>query len=255
MLKLINKHENDSHIIFYEEPHIYSVDGENYNLSVTKFVHKYFPEFNPDNVIDKMMLSSKWNQSEYFGMTKQDIKNAWKKSGTEASKLGTKLHKSIENYYNNVNQETNDSVEYQYFINFHNKVVKNKLIPYRCEWEVFDRKLKLAGSIDMIYKDSKEDVFDIYDWKRCKQIKDNNSFESALPPIDHLPNSNKWHYSLQLNTYKYILENNYNLKIRNMVLVCLHPNNNSYMLVKVPDLSNEINSIIENENIKKRKFT
>lgn len=255
MLNVINKHENDSHIVFDEGPHIYYVDGVNYNLSVTKFIHKYFPEFNTNKVIDKMMSSSKWNQSEYYGMTKDEIKNLWKKNGAEASQLGTKLHKSIEHYYNNVNQEPNESVEYQYFINFHNDIVKDKLIAYRTEWEVFDRDLKLAGSIDMLFKDCQEDVFDIYDWKRCKQIKDINSFESALPPIDHLPNSNKWHYSLQLNLYKYILENNYGLKIRNMVLVCLHPNNKSYILVKVPNLSDEINCMIENENIKKRRVT
>ena len=65
------------------------------------------------------------------------------------------------------------------------------------------------------------------------------------PIISHLPDTNFWHYALQLNIYKYILEKNYNKHIGKMVLVCLHPNNlnNSYQLFEVPNLQNEICSL------------
>ena len=43
--------------------------------------------------------------------------------------------------------------------------------------------------------------------------------------IKHLPNTNFWHYSLQLNTYKAMLEKNYNKKVTDLYLVRLHPNN------------------------------
>jgi hypothetical protein len=82
----------------------------------------------------------------------------------------------------------------------------------------------------------------LFDWKRCKEIKKTNSFgEFALTEcIDHLPDTNYWHYALQLNTYKAILEAKYDKKVEKMVLVCLHPNLPTYQLLTVPDLSNEI---------------
>jgi hypothetical protein len=82
----------------------------------------------------------------------------------------------------------------------------------------------------------------IYDWKRCKDIKKKNDFgEWALPEcIDHLPDTNFWHYALQLNIYKAILQRNYAQPIAGMYLVILHPSQASYQRLEVPDLSTEI---------------
>ena len=57
-----------------------------------------------------------------------------------------------------------------------------------------------------------------------QEIKKNSGFNkwSTTECIEHLPDSNFWHYSLQLNTYKYMLEKNYNKKVNGMYLVCLH---------------------------------
>jgi hypothetical protein len=35
----------------------------------------------------------------------------------------------------------------------------------------------------------------------------------ALDPISHIPDTNFWHYSIQLNTYKLIIERKYGYKI------------------------------------------
>ena len=112
---------------------------------------------------------------------------------------------------------------------------------------VWDRELKFAGSIDMTFQ-RKDGTIDIYDWKRCKEIKKLNGWESATTKcIDYLPNTNFWHYSLQLNTYKAILEKNYNVKVGDLYLVCLHPNNKneSYIKIKCADLSEEVAQLFE----------
>ena len=97
----------------------------------------------------------------------------------------------------------------------------------------------------MVFKKNKEDGnhLVIYDWKRVKNIQDENRFERGFKPINHLPNSNYWHYSLQLNIYKRILEKNYDKIIDAMYLLWLHPNNKSYIEIKVPDLSTEIDNL------------
>jgi hypothetical protein len=99
----------------------------------------------------------------------------------------------------------------------------------------------------MIYKNRNEDTYSIYDWKRSKEIKKTSYNKwGKIACISHIPDSNYWHYCLQLNTYKYILEKNYGIKIRDMYLVCLHPENknNNYQHIKVVDLYNEVNELL-----------
>jgi hypothetical protein len=71
---------------------------------------------------------------------------------------------------------------------------------------------------------NQDGTISIYDWKRCKSIdiiSDYNKY--ALPPIQTVPDTNYWHYTIQLNAYKYILEKNYGLKVKELVLICIHP--------------------------------
>ena len=137
-------------------------------------------------------------------------------------------------------------LEWQYFINF----VKDHhdLKPYRTEWTVFNEDIKISGSIDMVYENP-DGTLSIYDWKRSKNITRINKFNKfALPPsICHLPDSNFWHYALQLNTYKYILETKYDKKVKDLYLVRLHPDaeEKNYELIELPNLSIEINDLLE----------
>ena len=73
-----------------------------------------------------------------------------------------------------------------------------------------------------------------------------NAFENGNPPVDHLPNSNYWHYALQLNMYKMILEKNYNVKIVGLYLLCLHPDNSNYHRYEIPELKSEAKSLFRN---------
>jgi len=242
----LNTHHRDAHIIFDEGPHIYTIDGDSNYMSVTKWNHSHFPYFDADKIITKMMNSKKWPKSEYFGKTHNEIKALWKKNGQEASKAGTKMHYDIECFYNEMDIEVEeDCIEWKYFEKFE-KEIGEHLEAYRTEWMIWDEELKLAGSIDMVFRNPDGTLL-IYDWKRCKNIKKDNKWQAATTDcISHLPDTNFWHYSLQLNTYKYMLEKNYGEKIVGMYLVCLHPNNTnqSYIRMKVPDLNEEIKDLM-----------
>jgi len=242
MLSEINKHERDKYISFKEEGHIYNVNGNTDYTSVTKIVKNLFEQFNPDKVIDNMMKSPKWSQNKYFGMEKWEIKKQWKESGIKAAREGTQMHLNIENYYNGV-EENIDNIEYKYFNNF----VKDNdnLIPYRSEWTVFDIDKKITGTIDMVFI-NEDNTLSIYDWKRSKDIVKTTNFNkySKLKSIDHIPDTNYWHYSIQLNIYKYVIEKNYGFKVRDLYLVQIHPENNNYKKLKVPFLEEEIKNII-----------
>ena len=246
-LAKLNPHERDSHITFDEGPHIYTIDGDSDFKSVTTWNHSHFEHFNADSIIFNMMNSPKWNENKYYGKTPDEIKALWDKNRDEAAEAGTKMHYDIECYYNNMDVQ-NESIEYDYFKNFLN--LFGHLKPYRTEWMVYHEELRLAGSIDMVFEcdDNSGDLL-IYDWKRCRDIKKNNAFNKwgNKECIEHLPDTNYWHYCLQLNTYKAILEEKYGKKIRDLYLVCLHPDNknNSFQRIKVVDLQSEVKDLFE----------
>ena len=81
------------------------------------------------------------------------------------------------------------------------------LKPYRTEWVVWNEDVKISGTIDIVFEDENGDLV-IYDWKRSKEICKTSGYNKfALTEcINHLPDTNYWHYALQLNTYKKIIE-------------------------------------------------
>ncbi|MEJ6571491.1 MAG: hypothetical protein QNL39_05840, partial [Akkermansiaceae bacterium] len=85
-----------------------------------------------------------------------------------------------------------------------------------------------------------------YDWKRSREISKNGFNKFATTScIKHLSDSNHWHYCLQLNIYKAILEAKYGIKVSEMKIVCLHPNNKNgnYQCIEMADLSDEVASL------------
>jgi hypothetical protein len=221
-----------------------------------------------------------WLNSPYYGKTREEIKAGWDKNRDEAAAAGTAMHYAIECYYRGEPPRTpvsggdppatqahapvsaegssaeGSSVEGSsvddsspeagvrglspHFVAF--LAAHPHLKPYRTEWMIFNEDVKLAGSVDMVYENESDGSLMIYDWKRCKDIKKTNSFGAfALTEcISHLPDTNFWHYALQLNTYKAILEAKYEKKVSQMCLVCLHPNLPTYEVHIVPELTEEM---------------
>ena len=257
LLEIINAHPRDALILFDAGPHKYTCAGKGDYTSVTTWNHSHFKPFDADAIITKMMNNTKtWSKSPYFGKTREEIKACWDKNRDEAAQLGTEMHYSIECYYrggdgggDDANTETNIPVpltpvpltpQFLAFIADH-----PNLKPYRTEWMIFNEDVRIAGSIDMVYENEADGTLMIYDWKRCKEIKKTNAFgEFALTEcISHLPDTNYWHYALQLNTYKAIIEAKYDKKVSRLCLVSLHPNLPSYKIFNVPDLTTEINTL------------
>lgn len=233
-------HERDKLITFDEENHHYFIDEKKADYSVTEFIHQFFPEFDADQIIDSYYDMWQTNEkSPYFGMEKEEIKEQWKQNGEEASRLGSKLHKDIELFFKG-EDITNFSKEYRHFEKFHKDYCD--LVPLKQEWCIFDSELSIAGSIDALFKCG-DDIL-IIDWKRSKEIKE-QSQENGFYPLTHLPNTNYWHYCLQLNMYKYILEKNYNISIAGMNIVVMHPNQETYQVVKIQELQSEIEELVE----------
>jgi hypothetical protein len=60
MLSVTNFHPRDEFISFEEGPHIYTVCGERGTYtSVTTFVHKQFPHFDQEGVVNNILKGRK----------------------------------------------------------------------------------------------------------------------------------------------------------------------------------------------------
>ena len=261
ILSATNRHERDANIQFFEEGHRYCIttDPDSKYTSVTTWVHSHFPKFDADDIINKMMKGKSWKPGhKYWGLTADQIKQQWSDNGSAVSGAGTDLHYDIECFMNNdkllskythkdlleAAKDTihrNTSVEWSHFMQF--VADTPNLRPYRTEWCVYNEDLKMSGSIDMIYENP-DGSLSIYDWKRSKEISPVNRFNkyAITPEIAHLPDSNYWHYALQLNTYKGLIESKYGKKVKELFLVRLHPDaeDKTYDLIKLPILMNEM---------------
>jgi ATP-dependent exoDNAse (exonuclease V) beta subunit len=269
VLSIRNSHPRDANILFFEKGHKYTIltEPEVKYTSVTTWNHSHFEQFNADKIIDTMMKGKGWKEGhKYWGLTADQIKAQWNSNKDAVSGAGTDLHFEIECFQNDKrfqfdytnkelyevymsdNKKLHDfkAIEWQYFINFVRDFPQLK--PFRTEWLIYDDDVKISGSIDMVYENP-DGTLSIYDWKRSKNITRINNFNKfGLPPqICHLPDSNFWHYALQLNTYKAILEKKYGKIIKELFLVRLHPDaeEKTYELIKLPDLSTEIKELFE----------
>ena len=258
-LSFQNAHPRDKNIYFVEETHKYYVNGScEGNISCTGFIHEFFGHFDAKAIITKMRNGAKWATSKYYGKTDEEIMEEWSNNGKQASAAGTAMHFAIEQFLHGatdlIDPVVKDTPEWRYFTKFWADC-GGDLEPYRSEWEVFtdsidksaeeERKIKLCGSIDMVFRRKSDGKFVIYDWKRSKEIKSDNPFGSGLCPLEHLPDTNYWHYTLQLNVYKWMLETYYGLEIADLYLVILHPDSPSYRRMRLNILTDEVEDMIE----------
>ena len=73
----------------------------------------------------------------------------------------------------------------------------------------------------------------------------NSDYNYGLGKLNHIADNSYNKYCLQLNLYRHIIETKYNKKISSMNLLILHPDYESYFVVKVPKMQSEVDYIIE----------
>lgn len=254
-------HDKDLFVDFKTDGHKYLIDWERdgewtcNDISVTGFIKQYFPSFDADQILDAVDASRKpfWRRcKKYKGMNKKEIKALWKKNGDEARMAGTALHEAIENYYllqlwSPSQGPTIYTPEWLQFKEYADDV-KDK--PFNVEWVVYsDKAHSIVGTIDMVYikkAEGKKLTLKLVDWKRTKAIK-MWAQDAGTGPCASVPNANFFHYSLQLNVYKYILENFYNgvnyegkvyeeIDVASMYIVVFHPRLKRHAKFKCPNM-------------------
>lgn len=260
-LETINKHPRDDGLTFIESLHKYTLvaDPTVKLISVTSFLHDCFEEFDADKVIEKLVSNPR---CKYFNRPIQEIKDEWK----SANLLGTELHAKIENFMNDenvkypytheelkqrdekdikdINDEKDIKNDWKLFLQFAD-TFKDK-IPFRTEWRIYCQELRIAGSVDMVYI-NEDGSISIFDWKRTTDLDKRVGFKNkmSLKFPDTVPDTKFHKYSLQLNLYKAIIEKNYGLTVKELVLVGLHPSQKTFELHQCVDFSKEVEQLFQ----------
>lgn len=272
ILKLLHPHPRDARIVKQDSPHCYYIDGSRDGvISVTTILHSLFPPFDADEVITGMRESEKWPRSPYFGKPNTEIKAIWKRNSEE----GTEMHDNIERYFNGLKHNFSTR-EFEMFLDWRRS--KPYLLPYRAEWPVFSKDLKLGGTIDMVLRDMRypdEEILVLYDWKRCGTIyfhgfskchignpnlkplshsRDLKTFP-RFHDIDkcrkfgtstisqHLESCNFIQHSFQLYIYKRLLETCYSKKVSEPHVLYLHPEQTTFLDLVARDLQEETKNL------------
>ena len=116
-------------------------------------------------------------------------------------------------------------------------------MPFRTEWHICDVELGIAGTIDFISKNGPS--YDIYDWKRSRKASPNETvWRYGINGLEHVPDISFYHYAIQQNLYRYILEKNFGINISNMFIVIFHSQFDNYYKYQIPKMDKEINVIL-----------
>ena len=67
------------------------------------------------------------------------------------------------------------------------------------------------------------------------------TIHKMLEPLSHLPDTNYFHYALQLNIYRHILETEYDMRVDGMYL----GDRSEPLCVRIPAMDEELRLILE----------
>jgi len=240
----------DPNFVFDEASHSYSylnpATGRPVQMfqSVTGFLGQFKKPFDSDMIAG--MVAKK------RGTAKKIILAEWKEISDIALKLGTNVHKWIEDYYNGLNpamptDERELDRVYKFLALYDEKL--HKFTPVHQEFRVFSRKWGLAGTLDALFK--LNDGRYVGDWKTNKKFTTDADNEGRkqklLYPFDDMWDNSLNGYSIQLSLYRLMLQEESGYETQGGFLVWIGPNEKPEMH-KIVDLRDRLYDFLQKNN-------
>ena len=178
--------------------------------SVTEFIHEFFRKFDQEKTAKKLISE----HPKYIDRTVDDVIKEWRKG----AERGTIVHNELELFIKEGIEPKNE------LANVGARWLKTKQEnpdnTFYSEVIVYSKELGVAGTIDVLVYNKKQDTYHLVDWKTNKRInqKPFGNKKGILNATQHLDDCNFIHYSLQLSFYRYILKNCYKLKVGSQTL-------------------------------------
>lgn len=193
-----------NHIKFVEDTHQYfNVNTNEEYLSITKFVSNYYPKFEADDIALNLVTTNSKYIKKYEGLPIEEAVARLKEEWAKRTQIGNEVHNTLEKY---VTEGLRDD---KYSDIFDNLRLKERYPDFQIvpEMLLYSDKYKMAGQSDLVLINEKEETFIIFDYKTNEKGIQKRSYNDKrmFSPLDHLPDCNYYHYSLQLTLYAYLL--------------------------------------------------
>jgi len=196
---------------FTPHDHKYVSDDNKDWLSVTSLISQFKQPFDADAIAKKCSTSRK---SKWYGMTPQEIKDAWKAEANRATTLGTWYHNQREADICEIeNMERHGHtvpifkpIEIEGIKYSPEQKLKDGVYP---EHMVYLRSAGICGQSDLVEVINGQ--VHITDYKTNKEIKTEGYVnwegisQKMLHPVSHLDDCHLNHYALQLSMYMFII--------------------------------------------------
>jgi ATP-dependent exoDNAse (exonuclease V) beta subunit len=241
-------------IEFIPENHTYLINNK-IAQSVTTTLKQYVKPFERDYWANK--------KADETGVSVDDILLKWEYNAKFSQIKGTLVHQFLECSLTNqgfeypeeliVNEFGFDPIQTPF-----NSIVElakqflsdidNKMYPVASELIIGHSEYLVGGTIDQLFYNKKSGNLEIWDWKTNKEIKTTSRYYH-LAPLDHIPDAELDHYSLQLALYKYIVESSTGLQLGNSYIVWLNENASKYQIYKAHDYKSEAEIILKAKKV------
>jgi len=196
---------------FTAHNHKYVSDEKTDWLSVTSFISNFKQAFDADKIAKKCSTSKK---SKWYGLTPEEIKEAWKSEANRATTLGTWYHNQRENDICQIDNMERHGVTVPVF-----KPIEREGVKYSPEQKlkegiypehmVYLRSVGICGQSDLV--EVVNGKVHITDYKTNKEIKVEGFTnwegisQKMSQPLNHLDDCHLNHYALQLSMYMFII--------------------------------------------------
>jgi len=251
--------EYEKRVGFDAREHAYFFKGRTLT-SMTTLYKKFFPKFDSTSISENLARKELGDVDYSLILHKaKEIRNDW---GNKA-KLGTIIHNYAEllllhgspfEFSGSDFCEHEDYLEHlantyplyasEVLTIIHNNPVILSNFLYS-ELVVWDSEFSVAGQVDFLTWNDDGSV-DLWDWKTSGSITPEGvGFgKFGFGELAKLPDTNFYHYSLQLSGYAFMLEKNLGLKVRSLRIVHLKPGESK--VITVPYLKDEAYYVMRN---------
>lgn len=214
----------DGNVFFIEEGHKYFYKNDiNDDGTIREFNDSTYKFKSPTGILgnfyehfDAVTISEKYVIKHGLDITAEELRAQWDEKARVASERGSLLHSLGESIVDGWDfGELPDLPQVQHLIKALEEVANENWVKAKVELLVYNTAFKIAGQADIVLKRSNGDEteYGIFDYKFLKEPVQKKSFfnprtrkyKKMYGPFRHLPDSNFYHYSIQLEFYRMLM--------------------------------------------------
>jgi hypothetical protein len=206
-------------VFFIEDGHKYYHEEDVLGDSIQAFEDSKYVFRSPTGLIanfyehfDTIPQAKKYVVKHKLPITWEQLVFAWDMLGDIAADEGTTLHGYGESLFNKWGMEPPNLIKTAYVDALY-KELNSKYILAKTELLVYSLELRLAGQVDLLMKNHDSSEYHILDYKFIKEPLEMKSYYNRFTrkykmmsgPFSRLMDTNFFHYSIQLELYRYLM--------------------------------------------------